>query len=102
MVRTNTVVPPGSDTTALRVKETRRSLAMSLDCNGRYCHLNPREETKLTVAEAARNMVCSNARPLAITNCLNFTSPEHPEVMWAFNETINGMAEACRALRTPV
>ncbi len=102
MVRTNTVVPPGSDAAALRVKETRRSLAMSLDCNGRYCRLNPREGAKLAVAEAARNVVCSGARPLAITNCLNFASPERPEVMWAFSETIDGMAEACRALGTPV
>jgi phosphoribosylformylglycinamidine synthase len=102
MVRTNTVVPPGSDAAALRVKETRRSLAMSLDCNGRYCHLNPREGAKLAVAEAARNVVCSGARPLAVTNCLNFASPERPEVMWAFSETIDGMAEACLALGTPV
>jgi phosphoribosylformylglycinamidine synthase len=102
MVRTNTVVPPGSDAAALRVKETRRSLAMSLDCNARYCHLNPREGAKLAVAEAARNVVCNGAQPLAITNCLNFASPERPEVMWAFSETIDGMAEACRALGTPV
>src|SRR5262245_19008821 len=102
MVRTNTVVPPGSDAAALRVKETRRSLAMTLDCNGRYCRLNPREGAKLAVAEAARNVVCSGARPLAITNCLNFASPERPEVMWAFSETIDGMAEACAALGTPV
>ncbi|HEY7180735.1 MAG TPA: phosphoribosylformylglycinamidine synthase subunit PurL [Blastocatellia bacterium] len=102
MVRTNTVVPPGSDAAALRVKETRRSLAMSLDCNGRYCHLNPREGARLAVAEAARNVVCNGARPLAITNCLNFASPERPEVMWAFSETIDGIAEACLALGTPV
>jgi phosphoribosylformylglycinamidine synthase subunit PurL len=102
MVRTNTVVPPGSDSAALRVKETRRSLAMSLDCNGRYSHLNPREGAKLAVTEAARNIVCSGAQPLAITNCLNFASPERPEVMWAFSETIDGMAEACLALGTPV
>src|SRR5215813_2337264 len=102
MVRTNTVVTPGSDAAVLRVKETRRSLAMSLDCNGRYCHLNPREGAKLAVAEAARNVVCGGARPLAITNCLNFASPERAEVMWAFSETIDGMTEACRALGTPV
>jgi len=102
MVRTNTVVIPGSDAAVIRVKETRRSLAMSLDCNGRYCHLNPREGAKLAVAEAARNVVCSGARPLAITNCLNFASPERPEVMWSFSETIDGMTEACRALGTPV
>jgi phosphoribosylformylglycinamidine synthase len=102
MVRTNTVTLPGSDAAVIRVKETRRNLAMSLDCNGRYCHLNPREGAKLAVAEAARNVVCSGARPLAITNCLNFASPERPEVMWAFSETIDGMAEACRAFGTPV
>jgi phosphoribosylformylglycinamidine synthase II len=102
MVRTNSVVTPGSDAAVLRVKETRRSLAMSLDCNARYCRLNPREGAKLAVAEAARNVVCGGARPLAITNCLNFASPERPEVMWAFSETIDGMAEACRALGTPV
>ncbi|MCG3159206.1 MAG: Phosphoribosylformylglycinamidine synthase subunit PurL [Acidobacteria bacterium] len=102
MVRTNTVVLPGSDAAVIRVKETRRNLAMSLDCNGRYCHLNPREGARQAVAEAARNVVCSGARPLAVTNCLNFASPERPEVMWAFSETIDGMAEACRAFNTPV
>jgi phosphoribosylformylglycinamidine synthase len=102
MVRTNTVVLPGSDAAVIRVKETRRSLAMSLDCNARYCHLNPREGAKLAIAEAARNVVCSGARPLAITNCLNFASPDRPEVMWSFSETIDGMAEACRAFNTPV
>jgi phosphoribosylformylglycinamidine synthase II len=102
MVRTNTVVLPGSDAAVLRVKETRRSLAMSLDCNGRYSSLNPREGAKLAVAESARNVVCSGARPIAVTNCLNFPSPERPEMMWAFSETIDGMAEACRALSTPV
>ncbi len=102
MVRTNTVVLPGSDAAVIRVKETRRSLAMSLDGNGRYCCLNPREGAKLAVVESARNVVCSGGRPLAVTNCLNFASPERPEVMRAFSETINGMAEACRALGTPV
>ncbi len=102
MVRTNTVVLPGSDAAVIRVKETRRSLAISLDCNGRYCHLNPREGAKLAVAESARNVVCSGARPLAITNCLNFASPERAEVMWAFSETVDGMAEASRAFGTPV
>ncbi|QQS44913.1 MAG: phosphoribosylformylglycinamidine synthase subunit PurL [Acidobacteriota bacterium] len=102
MVRTNTVVLPGSDAAVIRVKETRRSLAMSLDANGRYCRLNPREGARLAVAEAARNVVCSGATPLAVTNCLNFASPERPEVMRAFSETIDGMAEACRAFGTPV
>ncbi len=102
MVRTNTVVLPGSDAAVIRVKETRRNLAISLDGNGRYCHLDPREGAKLAVAESARNVVCSGARPLAITNCLNFASPERPEVMWSFSETIDGMAEACRAFNVPV
>ena len=102
MVRTNTVVLPGSDAAVIRVKETRRSMAMSLDCNSRYVQLNPREGAKLAVAESARNVVCSGARPLAVTNCLNFASPERPEVMWSFSETIDGMAEACSAFGTPV
>ncbi|MFN0088585.1 MAG: phosphoribosylformylglycinamidine synthase subunit PurL [Blastocatellia bacterium] len=102
MVRTNTVVLPGSDAAVLRVKETRRSLAMSLDCNGRYSSLDPREGARLAVAESARNVVVSGARPLAITNCLNFASPERPEVMWAFSETVDGIGEVCRALGTPV
>jgi phosphoribosylformylglycinamidine synthase len=102
MVRTNTVVLPGSDAAVIRVKETRKSLAMSLDGNGRYCRLNPREGARLAVVEAARNVVCSGARPLAVTNCLNFASPERPEVMRAFSETIDGIAEACRELGTPV
>ncbi len=102
MVRTNTVVLPGSDAAVLRVKETRRSLAMSLDCNSRYCALNPYEGARLAVAEAARNVVCSGAQPLAITNCLNFASPERPEVMRAFSDTIDGIGEVCRALKTPV
>lgn len=102
MVRTNTVVLPGSDAAVIRVKETRRSMAMSLDCNSRYCQLDPREGAKLAVAESARNVVCSGARPLAVTNCLNFASPERPEVMWSFSETIDGMAEACRTFNTPV
>ncbi|HEV7397467.1 MAG TPA: AIR synthase related protein, partial [Pyrinomonadaceae bacterium] len=102
MVRTNTAVLPGADAAVVRIKETRRALAMSLDGNGRYCAADPRAGAKLLVAEAARNVVCVGARPLAITNCLNFASPERPEVMWSFSEVIDGMAEACRALNTPV
>ncbi|HEV7798933.1 MAG TPA: phosphoribosylformylglycinamidine synthase subunit PurL, partial [Pyrinomonadaceae bacterium] len=102
MVRTNTVVLPGADAAVVRIKETRRALAMTLDGNGRYCAADPREGAKLIVAEAARNVVCVGARPLAITNCLNFASPERPEVMWSFSEVIDGMAEACRAFNTPV
>jgi phosphoribosylformylglycinamidine synthase len=102
MVRTNTAILPGADAAMVRIKETRRALAMSLDGNGRYCAANPREGAKLVVAESARNVVCVGARPIAITNCLNFASPERPEVMWSFSETIDGMAEACRAFETPV
>lgn len=102
MVRTNTAVLPGADAAVIRIKETRRALAMCLDGNGRYCAIDPREGARLIVAEAARNVVCVGARPLAITNCLNFASPERPETMWAFSEVIDGMAEACRAFSTPV
>ena len=102
MVRTNTAILPGGDAAVVRIKETRRALAMSLDGNGRYCAANPREGAKLIVAESARNVVCVGARPIAITNCLNFASPERPEVMWSFSEVIDGMAEACRVLETPV
>ena len=102
MVRTNTAILPGADAAVVRIKETRRALAMSLDGNGPYCAANPREGAKLVVAESARNVVCVGARPIAITNCLNFASPERPEVMWSFSEVIDGMAEACRAFETPV
>jgi phosphoribosylformylglycinamidine synthase II len=102
MVRTNTVVLPGADAAVVRIKETRRALAISLDGNGRYCTANPRAGAKLLVAEAARNVVCVGAQPIAITNCLNFASPERPEVMWSFSEVIDGIAEACRAFNTPV
>jgi phosphoribosylformylglycinamidine synthase subunit PurL len=102
MVRTNTALLPGADAAVVRIKETRRALAMTLDGNGRYCAANPRAGARLIVAEAARNVVCVGARPIAITNCLNFASPERPEVMWSFSEVIDGMAEACGALETPV
>jgi phosphoribosylformylglycinamidine synthase II len=102
MVRTNTAVLPGADAAVVRIKETRRALAIALDGNGRCCAANPREGAKLIVAEAARNVVCVGAQPIAITNCLNFASPEKPEVMWSFSEVIDGMAEACKAFNTPV
>jgi phosphoribosylformylglycinamidine synthase II len=102
MVRTNTVVLPGSDAAVIRIKETRRALAMTVDSNARYCRLDPRAGARLVVAEACRNLVASGARPLALTNCLNFASPERPEVMWQFSEVIDGMAESCAALGTPV
>jgi phosphoribosylformylglycinamidine synthase subunit PurL len=102
MVRTNTVVLPGSDAAVIRIKEKRRGLAMTLDSNARYCQVDPRAGARLTVAEACRNLVSSGARPLGLTNCLNFGSPERPEVMWQFSEVIDGMAEACEVFGTPV
>jgi phosphoribosylformylglycinamidine synthase II len=101
-VRTNTVVMPGSDAAVIRIKEKRVSLAMTLDSNARYCSLDPRAGARLVVAEACRNLAVSGARPLALTNCLNFASPERAEVMWQFSEVVDGMAEACTAFGTPV
>jgi phosphoribosylformylglycinamidine synthase len=102
MLFCNTVVEPGSDAAVLRVQGTRKGLALAADGNGRYTYLDPYEGGKLAVAEAARNVVCAGAQPLAITNCLNFGSPERPEIMWQFSEAVRGMADACRALGTPV
>ena len=102
MVRTNTAILPGADAAVVRVKETRRAIAMCLDGNARFVAVNPREGAKLNVAEAARNVVCVGAKPIAVTNCLNFASPERPEVMWSFSEVIDGMKEACEAFETPV
>jgi phosphoribosylformylglycinamidine synthase len=102
MVRTNTAVLPGADAAVIRVKETRRAIAMCLDGNGRYTAVNAKEGAKLAVAEGARNVVCVGAKPIAVTNCLNFASPERPEVMQDFSDVIDGMAEACEKFGTPV
>ncbi|SNR86332.1 phosphoribosylformylglycinamidine synthase subunit PurL [Desulfurobacterium atlanticum] len=102
MVQINTVVYPGSDASVLRVKESRKGIAISSDCNSRYCYLNPYEGGKIAVAEAARNVACSGATPRAITDCLNFASPEDPEIMWQFVKCTDGMADACKILETPV
>ncbi|REJ75329.1 MAG: phosphoribosylformylglycinamidine synthase subunit PurL [Acidobacteria bacterium] len=102
MVRTNTAILPGADAAVVRVKETRRAISMCLDGNGLYCAVNPLEGAKLTVAEAARNNVCVGAEPIAVTNCLNFASPERPKIMWAFSQTIDGMRAACETFETPV
>ncbi|HEV2488793.1 MAG TPA: phosphoribosylformylglycinamidine synthase subunit PurL [Candidatus Acidoferrales bacterium] len=103
MVRTNTRVFPGSgDAAVLRIKETKRAIALATDGNGRWCQLSPRLGAMHAVAEAARNVACSGARPVAATNCLNFGNPEKPEVMGQFSETIDGIAEACRALDVPI
>jgi phosphoribosylformylglycinamidine synthase len=102
MVRTNTVVLPGSDAAVIRIKGTNKLLAMKTDCNGRYVYLNPRKGTEIAVAEAARNVACSGATSLGITNCLNFGNPYKPEIYWQFKEAIAGMANACRIFGTPV
>ncbi|RMF96686.1 MAG: phosphoribosylformylglycinamidine synthase subunit PurL [Candidatus Schekmanbacteria bacterium] len=102
MVGINTVELPGSDAAVIRLEGSKKGLALSLDGNGRYCFLNPYEGGKKAVAESARNISCSGALPLAITNCLNFGNPERPDVMWQFSETVKGMAEACKKLETPV
>jgi phosphoribosylformylglycinamidine synthase subunit PurL len=107
-VRTNTLAGPGSsDAAVVRIKDpktnaVRRALALSTDGNGRWCQLNPRVGAMHAVAESARNVAASGARPIAATNCLNFGSPEKPEVMWQFSEAIDGIAEACNALGTPI
>ena len=103
MVRTNTLAGPGvSDAAVVRIKPGRRALALSTDGNGRWCWLNPKVGAMHAVAEAARNVAASGAQPMAATNCLNFGSPEKPEVMWQFSQAIDGIAEACTALGTPI
>jgi len=102
MVRTNTVVGPGCDAAVILVKGTNKALAMKTDCNSRYVYLNPKEGTKIAVAESARNIVCSGGVPLGVTNCLNFGNPYKPEVYWQFAQAIAGMGEACRYFDTPV
>ena len=102
MVRTNTIVGPGSDSAVIYIKDTNKAIAAKTDCNGRYVYLNPKEGTKIAVAESARNVVCSGAIPLAITNCLNFGNPYKPEMYWTFKKAIEGMGEACRFFNTPV
>jgi phosphoribosylformylglycinamidine synthase II len=102
MVQSNTMVGPGSDAAVVRLKGTRKALAMTLDGPGYRVARNPREGAKLAVAESCRNIVCSGGRPLAATNCLNFGNPEHPEVMWQFSEVVDGMTEACDFFGTPI
>jgi phosphoribosylformylglycinamidine synthase II len=103
MVQTNTTFGPGAgDAAVLRLKESKRALALATDGNGRWGFLAPRLGAMHAVAEAARNVACSGARPIAATNCLNFGNPEKPEVMWQFSEAIDGIAEACRVLETPI
>jgi phosphoribosylformylglycinamidine synthase subunit PurL len=102
MVRTNTTLGPGADAAIVRIKETGTSVAMSLDGNGRYCYLDPREGAKLVVAECCRNLSTVGALPVAATNNLNFGNPERPEIMAQIVEAIEGMSDACRFFDTPI
>ncbi len=101
-VQNNTLVLPGSDAAVLRIKGKNKGLALTTDCNGRYCYLNPKVGGRIAVAEAARNIVCSGGEPLAITDGLNFGNPMDPEVFWQFEEAAQGISEACLELETPV
>ena len=102
MVRTGTVVWPGSDAAVFRVREANKILAATTDCNSLYCALDPRQGARIAVAEAARNLTCSGAKPLAVTDNLNFGNPYKPEIFWQLREAVEGAAEACRAFGTPV
>ncbi len=102
MVRTGTMIGPGSDAAVFRVREAGKILAATSDCNSLYCRLDPREGARIAVAEAARNLACSGAVPLAVTDNLNFGNPHDPEIFWQLRECIEGLAEACRAFGTPV
>ena len=101
-VRAGTIVPPGSDAGVFYVREADKILAVTSDCNGLYCKLDPREGARIAVAEAARNLVCSGAAPLAVTDNLNFGNPYRPETFWQLREAVEGLAEACRRFSTPV
>ncbi|MGH7292083.1 MAG: AIR synthase related protein, partial [Myxococcota bacterium] len=102
LVQSSTVLRPGGDAAVVRVPETERGLALKTDCNPRYCAQDPYLGAMHAVAEGARNVAVTGARPLAATNCLNFGSPERPECMWEFAEAIRGMGDACRALGVPI
>jgi phosphoribosylformylglycinamidine synthase subunit PurL len=102
MIFLGTVIGPGGDAAVIRLPDRESAVAISVDGPGRFCYLDPYEGARLAVAEAARNVACTGAKPLAITNCLNFGNPEKPEVMWQFAEAVRGIGDACRALATPV
>jgi phosphoribosylformylglycinamidine synthase len=101
-VRSNTVVSPGSDAAVIRIEGTEKALALTVDGNSRYCYLDPYVGGVIAVAEAARNLSCVGARPLGLSDCLNFGSPENPGVMWQFSQVLQGMRDACIALGVPV
>ncbi len=102
MARTDTVVPPGSDAGVVRIRGKNKALAMTTDCNSRYIYLDPKTGGRIAVAEAARNIVASGGEPIATTDCLNFGSPEKPEIFWQLEQSAEGMSEACRALNAPI
>jgi phosphoribosylformylglycinamidine synthase II len=102
MVQTNTAMLPGADAAVLRMKDSKKALAMTLDGNSLYAYLDPRTGGKAAVAEACRNLACVGAYPIGVTNCLNFGNPEKPEIMWQFQEVVEGIAEACRTFEIPV
>jgi phosphoribosylformylglycinamidine synthase len=101
-VRTNTIVLPGGDASVLKIKKTNKCIALKTDCNSRYAFLNPYRGGAIAVAESARNVACTGAKPLAITNCLNFGNPYNPEVYYQFTEAVRGISDACRKFDTPV
>lgn len=102
MVRLNTLGLPGSDAAVLRVKGSQKALALSVDCNSRYCYLDPFQGAQIAVAECVRNIACSGGDPIGLTNCLNFGNPENPEIMWQFEQAVSGMGEACKFFDIPV
>lgn len=101
-IGTDTIILPGYDSAVLRIKGTRKAVALTVDGNGRYCYLNPREGGRIAVMEAARNLACVGAEPIAVTDCLNFGNPEKPEIFYQFKECVEGISEACEALNIPV
>ncbi len=102
MVQVNTTFFPGADASVIRIKDTNKALAVTLDGNSLYSYLDPETGGKIAVAEACRNLACVGARPIGVTNCLNFGNPEKPEIMWQFQETIKGIAQGCRTFNIPV
>ena len=102
MVRLNTLVFPGSDAAVLRIKGTKKAVAISVDCNSRFCYLDPYEGAAIAVAEGCRNVTCSGAKPIGLTNCLNFGNPEKPEIMWQFEQAVQGMGDTCLYFDIPV
>jgi phosphoribosylformylglycinamidine synthase len=102
MVRLNTLVLPGSDAAVMRIKDTEKALSIAVDCNSRYCYLDPYIGAQIAVAECCRNIVCSGAEPIGVTNCLNFGNPEKPEIMWQFEQAVKGLGDLCRTFEIPV